>query len=345
MLGIWWDWKGIIHYELLPPSKAINSDLFYQQLMRLKLQEEKAARKSEVESARSLGQKTAAAETRAVAAEGDLRIEREWRISLQESMVKDRDKISTLIQEVESLKSIGQKYLALQEEQHSLRNQYVEAQKTLEEVGATLSENKLQLAELLERGAKPEEPTWAADGDATACTACAKEFTIARRKNVPGSILPTSELSNEFLTEVISNHSLRASEYVKLSISDAVIACGHIFCSSCSDKSITFASNTRPVRVCDACYAENVTCKLNDGDTALLDPIGPGAQVCAPHALMENMELATDSDKGIHSLISQRRARGRRRSPTSPTPSAATDYPLTPNPYSYRFLKKHTSVR
>ncbi|XP_026731336.1 RUN and FYVE domain-containing protein 2-like isoform X1 [Trichoplusia ni] len=188
-----------------------------------KLQEDKLARKSLEDSARTLGQKAAAAETRAVAAEGDLRIEREWRVSLQESMMRDRDKISMLTQEVESLKSIGQKYLALQEEQHVLKTQYNEAQKTLEEVGATLSENKLQLAELLEKEAKAqtveESPTWTHDKDATACTACAKEFSIARRKH----------------------HCRR---------------CGHIFCAACSDKTVALAGNTKPVRVCDACYAE-----------------------------------------------------------------------------------------
>ncbi|GBP71242.1 Mariner Mos1 transposase [Eumeta japonica] len=36
MLCVWWDWKGIIHYELLPPGKTINSDLYCQQLMRLR---------------------------------------------------------------------------------------------------------------------------------------------------------------------------------------------------------------------------------------------------------------------------------------------------------------------
>ncbi|XP_049870652.1 RUN and FYVE domain-containing protein 2 isoform X2 [Pectinophora gossypiella] len=188
-----------------------------------KLQDDKAARKDLEETARSLGQKAATAESRAVAAEGDLRIEREWRISLQESMVRDRDKISMLTQEVESLKSIGQKYLALQEEQHVLKTQYSEAQKTLEEVGATLSENKLQLQELLEKEAAQavadDTPTWTSDKDATACTACTKEFTIARRKH----------------------HCRR---------------CGHIFCGACSEKTVALTGNTKPVRVCDACFAE-----------------------------------------------------------------------------------------
>ncbi|GBP52959.1 Histone-lysine N-methyltransferase SETMAR [Eumeta japonica] len=40
-LYVWWDWKGIIHCELLPPSKTINSDFYYQQLIRIKQEVEK----------------------------------------------------------------------------------------------------------------------------------------------------------------------------------------------------------------------------------------------------------------------------------------------------------------
>ncbi|GBP14213.1 Mariner Mos1 transposase [Eumeta japonica] len=36
MVCVWWDWKGIIYYELLLPGKTINSDLYYQQMMKLK---------------------------------------------------------------------------------------------------------------------------------------------------------------------------------------------------------------------------------------------------------------------------------------------------------------------
>ena len=36
MLSVWWNWKGIVHHELLEPSKTINSTLHCQQLMRLK---------------------------------------------------------------------------------------------------------------------------------------------------------------------------------------------------------------------------------------------------------------------------------------------------------------------
>ncbi|GBP06373.1 Mariner Mos1 transposase [Eumeta japonica] len=41
MLYVWCDWKSIIHYELLPPGKTINSGLYYQQLMRLRREVEK----------------------------------------------------------------------------------------------------------------------------------------------------------------------------------------------------------------------------------------------------------------------------------------------------------------
>ncbi|KAA5779762.1 hypothetical protein F3H09_32330, partial [Pseudomonas aeruginosa] len=35
MLCVWWDWKGIIHYELLPPGRTIDSELYCEQLIRL----------------------------------------------------------------------------------------------------------------------------------------------------------------------------------------------------------------------------------------------------------------------------------------------------------------------
>ncbi|GFV13117.1 mariner Mos1 transposase [Trichonephila clavipes] len=34
---LWWDWKGIIYYELLPKGQTLNSDIYRQQLNRLKL--------------------------------------------------------------------------------------------------------------------------------------------------------------------------------------------------------------------------------------------------------------------------------------------------------------------
>lgn len=35
LLLIWWDWKGVIFYELLPKNKTINSDVYCEQLQKL----------------------------------------------------------------------------------------------------------------------------------------------------------------------------------------------------------------------------------------------------------------------------------------------------------------------
>jgi histone-lysine N-methyltransferase SETMAR len=35
MLCIWWDWKGILYYDLLPRNQTINSDVYCSQLDRL----------------------------------------------------------------------------------------------------------------------------------------------------------------------------------------------------------------------------------------------------------------------------------------------------------------------
>ncbi|GBP23729.1 Mariner Mos1 transposase [Eumeta japonica] len=50
MLCIWWDWKGITHYEPLPPGKTINSDFYCQQLMRLKQEINRSCRQSQFRS-------------------------------------------------------------------------------------------------------------------------------------------------------------------------------------------------------------------------------------------------------------------------------------------------------
>jgi len=36
MLCIWWDWKGVVYYELLPLNQTINSTKYYSQLDKLK---------------------------------------------------------------------------------------------------------------------------------------------------------------------------------------------------------------------------------------------------------------------------------------------------------------------
>lgn len=74
---------------------------------------------------------------------------------------------------------------SLEEELLTLREQFEEAQMALEEVGGALSSDKLRLAELTEAVNKKggnNSSQWAKDHNATACTACQKEFNITRRK-------------------------------------------------------------------------------------------------------------------------------------------------------------------
>ena len=35
MLTVWWDYKGIVHFELLPRNQTINSNVSCRQLMKL----------------------------------------------------------------------------------------------------------------------------------------------------------------------------------------------------------------------------------------------------------------------------------------------------------------------
>nr|KAF6281895.1 hypothetical protein mPipKuh1_010196 [Pipistrellus kuhlii] len=35
LLSVWWDYKGIVYFELLPPNRTINSDVYIEQLTKL----------------------------------------------------------------------------------------------------------------------------------------------------------------------------------------------------------------------------------------------------------------------------------------------------------------------
>ncbi|XP_065157605.1 RUN and FYVE domain-containing protein 2 isoform X2 [Atheta coriaria] len=159
-------------------------------------------------------------EEQATSVEVDLKTEREWRQSLQETMQQDRDKISQLNHELTQYKLIGQKYATLQEEYYSLKEHSLEQDQTLEELGKQLSVSRLELSELKDSNknkAKLQEGMWAKDATATNCKSCNKEFNITRRR-----------------------HHCRH--------------CGEIFCNPCSDNSMSLPSSAKPVRVCDECH-------------------------------------------------------------------------------------------
>ncbi|XP_008206017.1 RUN and FYVE domain-containing protein 2 isoform X1 [Nasonia vitripennis] len=187
------------------------------------------------ERVRVLGAEAAEKEARATGIERELKIEREWRTSLQESSINSTEKISQLHQEIDHLRKESEKYKSLQEEHYALKEICQEQEKTLEELGGQLSAAKLAAVELRENAAhlqgcspgqssqQPHPPdgtgtaTWANDRMVTQCKGCSREFNIARRK-----------------------HHCRN--------------CGNIFCNACSDNTIALPNSTKPVRVCDECH-------------------------------------------------------------------------------------------
>ncbi|XP_046471541.1 RUN and FYVE domain-containing protein 2 isoform X2 [Neodiprion pinetum] len=175
------------------------------------------------ERARVVGAEAAQREAWASGVEGELRIEREWRTALQETSVKDREKISQLHQELDQLKEVAEKFLALQEEHYALKEICTEQERTLEELGGQLSSAKLAAVELREAADSVQQSqqngaaSWANDRLVTQCKRCNRDFNIARRK-----------------------HHCRN--------------CGAIFCNSCSDNTIALPNSTKPVRVCDECH-------------------------------------------------------------------------------------------
>lgn len=81
-----------------------------------------------------------------------------------------------------------------------------------------LFRSKLKVEELRENTAVLTEAQWEADREARDCKQCGERFSVARRR-----------------------HHCRN--------------CGGIFCAQCSENTMALPSSSKPVRVCDACYA------------------------------------------------------------------------------------------
>ncbi|KAL1492248.1 hypothetical protein ABEB36_012726 [Hypothenemus hampei] len=185
-----------------------------------KLKESEQSRLSMEKIKRDLHQQAVQVEEQVNNVEEDLKVEREWRTSLQETMQQDRERISKLQHENSQLKIIADKYATLQEEYYTLKDNCLEQEHTLEELGGQLRDSKLQISELKEEinRIKQADGAWASDSTATNCKSCKKEFSLTRRK-----------------------HHCRN--------------CGDIFCNTCSDNSMSLPSSAKPVRVCDDCNA------------------------------------------------------------------------------------------
>lgn len=179
------------------------------------------------ERVRILGAEAAEREARTNGVERELRLEREWRTSLQETSISNTEKISQLHQEIDQLKRVSERYLTLQEEYYALKEMCSEQERTLEELGGQLSAAKLAAVELREAADNAQQQqqsalqegsvTWANDRLVTQCKGCSREFNMTRRK-----------------------HHCRN--------------CGNIFCNACSDNTTVLPNSAKPVRVCDECY-------------------------------------------------------------------------------------------
>ncbi|XP_017129093.1 RUN and FYVE domain-containing protein 2 isoform X1 [Drosophila elegans] len=192
-------------------------------------------------TSQTLTTQVTASEERAARAEAESRIEREWRISLQEKELKLKEKISNLQGCLKELAEEKERNGKLKADLDKVRTQWSEAQTTLEELGIQLSVSKLKVSEMQDQErrqrqllsgsaqslqAMPESVgspgIWAPDSIATHCTACEREFNLTRRK-----------------------HHCRS--------------CGEIFCKACSEHTLPLINAQgqpgKPVRVCDNCYA------------------------------------------------------------------------------------------
>ncbi|XP_037714774.1 RUN and FYVE domain-containing protein 2 isoform X1 [Drosophila subpulchrella] len=192
-------------------------------------------------TSQTLTTQVTASEERAARAEAESRIEREWRISLQEKELKLKEKISNLQGCLKELAEEKERNGKLKADLDKVRTQWSEAQTTLEELGIQLSVSKLKVSEMQDQErrqrqllsgsaqslqAMPEAVgspgIWAPDSIATHCTACEREFNLTRRK-----------------------HHCRS--------------CGEIFCKACSEHTLPLINAQgqpgKPVRVCDNCYA------------------------------------------------------------------------------------------
>ncbi|XP_076546313.1 protein RUFY3 isoform X4 [Osmia lignaria lignaria] len=140
---------------------------------------------------RILGVEAAEREARVTGVERELRLEREWRTSLQEASICNAEKISQLHQEIDQLRRVSEKYLALQEEHYALKEICSEQERTLEELGGQLSTAKLVAVELREAADNAQQQqqqqdgaaTWANDRLVSHCKSCNREFNITRRKS------------------------------------------------------------------------------------------------------------------------------------------------------------------
>ncbi|XP_044202769.1 RUN and FYVE domain-containing protein 2 isoform X1 [Thunnus albacares] len=151
--------------------------------------------------------------------EMDLKIEREWRQTLQNDLGRERETVAQLSTEALQINGLKREFHRLQDENIQLKTICEDQEQALEELGSKLSESKMKIEDIKEANkALQGGQVWLKDKEASHCKLCEKEFSISRRK-----------------------HHCRN--------------CGEIFCNSCSDNELPLPASPKPVRVCDTCHA------------------------------------------------------------------------------------------
>uniref|UniRef100_A0A8C2QB65 RUN and FYVE domain containing 2 n=1 Tax=Cyprinus carpio TaxID=7962 RepID=A0A8C2QB65_CYPCA len=116
----------------------------------------------------SLQKQIAQREKQMMQLETDLKIERDWRQTLQNELERERETIAQLTAEAQQINGLKKEFHRLQDENTQLKGICEEQEQALEELGCKLSEYGGQV--------------WLKDKDATHCKLCEKEFSISRRK-------------------------------------------------------------------------------------------------------------------------------------------------------------------
>ncbi|XP_048763276.1 RUN and FYVE domain-containing protein 2-like isoform X3 [Ostrea edulis] len=185
--------------------------------MEKRLKQADADKQAAEETARKLGQIIADKDSKRTALETDLKIEREWRGTLQRSLEEEKEKLAVIQTDLHKYKHLEKEYTTLEHRHREIQQTCEEQEKTLAELGSHLSESKLRVEDMREAQQVKKEAQWMSDKEATNCKGCSKEFSISRRR-----------------------HHCRN--------------CGDIFCNECSDNKMPLPSSAKPVRVCDNCH-------------------------------------------------------------------------------------------
>lgn len=176
---------------------------------------EMAGQTQQRDASAQLAVQLADGEQRCARAETQLRIEHEWRSALQATERTCNEQIAAQQTEIGRLRDAQQQHERVRGELERVRQQWQEAQQTLEELGIQLSVSKLQVSELQDAkrtttkaaaaaatkgsaaagleaagkdgsdgalGAPADSGQWTPDEMCTHCRGCNREFGITRRK-------------------------------------------------------------------------------------------------------------------------------------------------------------------